>query len=175
MQREEIQHQAKIFCKENNITKYPVDIIAICEQQGITVFEEYLSPQVSGFLMVNNNEIEKYGVQKVIVVNLSDSAKRRRFTIAHELAHFLLHKKKEENIYAHRDAGQRNEMEREADEFASCVLMPEDLVKEELQIYEKYAKKLFPFALPYALKKARIAEKFAVSEMAADVRLHDLQ
>ena len=93
--------KAKKFCRENNITEYPVPIVRICESQGFRVFEQYLPEDVSGFIVAQEEPFEYYNSNKVIVVNLSDSASRRRFTIAHELAHFLLHKKADDIVYAH--------------------------------------------------------------------------
>ncbi len=69
-----------------------------------------------------------------IVVSQDFSLEERRFTTAHELGHWLLHN----DVVMHRDKPisnfnykdiQRPLMEREADYFAACLLMPRKLVE----------------------------------------------
>ena len=93
MTMREVRDRAEKFCNENCVDSYPVPIVQLCNNRGLQVFEEYLSPEVSCIIMVdeeNMNEAlkKKYGCNKFIVVNLVENAMRRRFTIAHELAHF---------------------------------------------------------------------------------------
>ncbi len=65
-----------------------------------------------------------------IVVRGASNARRRRFTIAHEIGHFVLHPGR----LAPERGGAVNEawrlQEREADQFAAELLMPEALVHE---------------------------------------------
>ena len=167
MTKKEVVRRAKNFCNKYSIKSYPVDIIKLCNQVGLKVFEEYLPAEVSGFIIIQNDSIPKYGINKVVVVNLQDSPTRRRFTIAHELAHFVLHRDESELLYAHRDAGQNNYIEQEANLFASNILMPEELVKAELS---KCQHQYFG-NIPNHIKTKYIANVFAVSESAAAVRL----
>lgn len=171
MKKRHIIEQAKKFCDEMNIKDCPVYIVDICKKNGITVFEQYLPTNVSGFIGVHPSFIQKYGTEKVIVVNLSDSASRRRFTIAHELAHYILHRQDEKALYAHRYAtdGVQDDKEKEANIFASNILMPENLIMHTLDI-------LFnddPSASD-SDKIQYIAKKFKVSKTAAAVRLDNL-
>ena len=108
MLKEEIERRANEFCSEYEVNAHPVDIIDICNRAGIKVFEEYLPEEVSGYILIQEDDFERYGANQVIVVNLLDSPKRRRFTVSHELAHFVLHKGENSRFYAHRDAGQSN-------------------------------------------------------------------
>lgn len=67
-------------------------------------------------------------VRRLIQINSTLSAVQRRFTIAHELGHAVLHPK----LAAHRDIpldhqrsdGRRDSVERQADQFAALWLMP---------------------------------------------------
>lgn len=169
MRKEEIIRKAKEICEINNISEYPVKIVDLCKNYGFSVFEEYLPDDVSGFIVVQEEDFNKYESGKVIVANLSELAARRRFTIAHELGHYILHKKKDEKLYAHRDTGESGRIESEANIFASNILMPEELVRNALELSEN------PLVASFDLFKIYyIAEQFAVSRSAAQVRLKQL-
>lgn len=171
MQKKEIIERAKEVCAKNHISEYPVNIVELCKSYGILVYQEYLPDDVSGFIVAQEELFDKYESNRVIVVNLSDCASRRRFTIAHELAHYLLHKKDADILYAHRDAGQNGGIEQEANIFASNLLMPEDLVRSALSQQQGEAGR----KLLYFEKVAYIADQFAVSRPAAQVRLEQLR
>lgn len=174
MKQSEIRETAEKFCEENSITEYPVEIVRLCNDNGLKVYEEYLPEDTSGLIVVDEKKWEKYDSNQFIVVNLAESATRRRFTIAHELAHFLLHKK-ESKLYAHRDMSgsdsQKNSIESEANYFAANVLMPEKLVREKVSDIKSQVRGKVP---SFVLAK-EIADNFAVSEAAADVRLRQLR
>lgn len=171
MLKSEVIQKAEEFCKKNNIETYPVDIINICNCLKIKVYEAYLPSNVSGYIMTSKDGIPGYEADQIIVVNLSDAPKRRRFTIAHELAHYVLHKKPEDDIYAHRDTGQHDPREREANIFASNILMPRELVQRDIR---NLCQNSFG-SVPSLVKISRIAEAFAVSDSAAEVRLKELK
>lgn len=170
MPKEIAARKAKAICEKYDVKTYPVNIVSICENEGITVFEEYLPEEVSGFIVIQEENFMNYGTGHVIVVNRLDSARRRRFTIAHELAHFLLHKTEESPLFAHRDAGQNGGIETEANFCASNVLMPENLVKQVVkQVYRKYNG--YP---PSYIITEEVADAFVVSKPAVEVRLNQL-
>lgn len=85
---------------------------------------------------------------------------RQRFTIAHEMGHFFLKNVDTDEKSCQIDGGQKTEHEREADEFASNLLMPEKLVKRiigtKIKGYEDILK---------------IRQTFEVSQQAAALRL----
>ena len=167
MDKREVIRKAEQFCEENQINAYPVGIIELCQKKGITVFEEYLERDVSGFIIINKSACyTKYKTGQLIVVNASDSARRRRFTVAHELAHYILHRKDDGSLYAHRDVGQSGSIEHEANLFAAAILMPEELVRDSLSYVGK--------SLPFSIKAECVSRDFAVSLDAARVRLKQL-
>lgn len=168
MTKREIIQRAKEFCEENQIKEFPVKIIEICKKHGFKVYEEYLRKDVSGFIVVHDKNFRNYDSKKVIVVNRFDSAARRRFTVAHELAHYVLHKGDKE-LYAHRDAGDDSKIEREANLFASNILMPEEAVRDYVELIISRVGDI-----PFSLCAKYIANKFAVSISAAEVRLNQL-
>ena len=84
-----------------------------------------------GMLVRNPNDTAEWG----IFYNGKASPERRRFTIAHELGHFILHRGQrqsfncdKESVYSGIDT--IRVIEREADDFASNLLMPGDLLRE---------------------------------------------
>ena len=84
-----------------------------------------------GILVRNPNDIAEGG----IFFNGKVSPERRRFTIAHELGHFILHRGQQqsfncdkESVYSGIDT--IRVIEREADDFASNLLMPGDLLRD---------------------------------------------
>ena len=173
MRKSEILAKAVEFCNKNHIDSYPVQIIKLCNEQGLKVFEDFLAPDVSGMIIVDDQVWPKYGTNKFIVVNLSESPMRRRFTIAHELGHFILHKDSN-TLYAHRDMVNtlelKNSIEAEANYFAANILMPEELVRYAIEDIEEQSLGRAP---EFLLIK-EIADRFAVSEAAAKVRLKQL-
>lgn len=173
MKQSEIKRRAEKFCVDYGIDSYPVEIVRICNENGLKVFEEYLDPDVSGLIVVDESPWPKYGTNQFILVNLMESAVRRRFTIAHELAHYILHRN-ESRLFAHRDmtadGASISSMEQEANYFAANVLMPEKLVREKVEdmrngIWSK---------IPDFVLIREIADYFVVSESAAEVRLKQI-
>ncbi len=79
----------------------------------------------------------------------------KNFTIAHELGHWVLHK---DLIGEHTP-----QMEREADKFATYLLMPENFVRAE------FVK--LPAWLSAEMKLDSLAKKFCVSKKAMKIRL----
>lgn len=174
MRNEEIRERAKRFCIENGVTSYPVEIVKICNNLGLKVFEAYLKPNESGMIVVDDKKWKEYDTDKFIIVNITETPVRRRFTIAHELAHYILHKQ-DSLLYAHRDYSENTQIkeriETEADYFAANVLMPEELVRECVEdIKERHGGKILNLVLIN-----EISRMFYVSETAARVRLQQLK
>ena len=106
-----------------------------------------------------------------IVVNRNEGPQRKRFTAAHELGHYLLHRHKL-GVGEHLDrlfdeARNRNEAnpldykdEVQANRFAADVLMPRKVI-------EKYA-------APNGSNYAELAQRFDVSRQAMKYRLINL-
>lgn len=169
-----IKERAEQFCSQNGIVEYPVEIVRICNENGLKVFEEYLGSDVSGLIVLDDKEWPKYETNQFIVVNLAELAERRRFTIAHELAHFVLHRNGS-TLYAHRDMANglasRSRIEQEANYFAANILMPEILMREKVQdIKEKAWGSLSDYTLIREL-----ADSFVVSKSAVEIRLKQLR
>lgn len=108
----------------------PVDPMFIAQQYGISVFAE---PELNSVGASGDCYIDSQG-NPIIRYNPYEPITRQRFTIAHELGHLLMgHIRQGER--AHRDPmrsyDQYSErpMERQANEFAAQLLMPETIVR----------------------------------------------
>lgn len=114
--------------KEQGIQTTPLDIKSVIEHVfHIKICETDLGKSVSGFL-------EKIGGSWVIYVNKYENEYRKRFTLAHELGHFISHKDNyasgaivKDQIFF-RDEN-TDEKEQQANNFAAELLMPEDEFK----------------------------------------------
>lgn len=110
---------------ENNMFRPPVDPYALAEKFGIEVREFDLPSDVSGFIAKEDPD-----VPAVIYVNDSHSTVRKRFTVAHELGHFIQETVRGQRQFdtlqrrvGHADLG-IHEKERWANGFAAAILMP---------------------------------------------------
>jgi Zn-dependent peptidase ImmA (M78 family) len=111
----------------------PVDVCILAEKEGISLRRDPLEDSVSGMLVVKDN-------QSVIVVNSTHHLNRQRFTIAHELGHYFLHRNLanvffDESLLFFRDeksAQGTKYQEIEANVFAAELLMPEQTLRERI-------------------------------------------
>lgn len=108
----------------------PVDPVRIARQMGIAVFAE---PELAEVGASGDCYFDSKG-KPVIRFNPFEPETRQRFTIAHELGHILMgHIQPGQR--AHRDPLRRYDdyyerpMERQANDFAAQLLMPESVVR----------------------------------------------
>lgn len=141
--------------KRTGFLKPPVDVHAIAEYLGVDVIEEAMDDELSGY-------IEPRQSGWLIGVNAYHHENRQRFTIAHELGHFLLHKpsKRHVDVTFARRSGGRDQSENEADKFAAILLMPEDEVRRVIS--------------EGLTSLEQLASKFGVSVLAARFRVQSL-
>lgn len=129
-----------------------VDIVMLVKNDNFLVKTAELPLNTTGCLIVNENEfIDNKNTHRLIMVNKTFKnpdneenvvLKKSRFITAHEYGHFILHKKPEEALYAHRDSDKRNSTEElEADYFARSILMPAKNFLEAISIIEESLKK----------------------------------
>jgi hypothetical protein len=153
--------------EEQTIRRYqqkaPVDVTALATSLGLSVYETYdLPPGVSGMIARDSSPESASGYS--ISVNGNEPYRRRRFTIAHEFAHYLLHRSQIGDEISD-DAMYRSEKLTSRDEFAANnlaadLLMPRELVK-------KYVKQGHSSI-------SELANMFDVSEPAMRVRMRYL-
>jgi Zn-dependent peptidase ImmA (M78 family)/transcriptional regulator with XRE-family HTH domain len=137
----------------------PIPVTDLAERCGVNVFEAEFDDAVSGVLL-------DLDAGPVIGFNSDHGQARQRFTIAHELGHFLLRHHDHFHIDLADMASHGNPPgfdwrdERAANEFAAELLMPAGLV---IQEYDQ------------SQRLATLASKFKVSREAMGFRLENLR
>lgn len=142
---------------DNDMYKIPADIIKIAKANDIDVYEGDLDKKISGAIKYDKNT-KKFA----ILLNKNDARTRQRFTLAHELGHFFLHKEILMSDEIHVDIMYRmpNEKEKEVDYFAGALLINKTLLEKMYQNNKSITE---------------LAELFDVSVSAMTVRLDVLE
>lgn len=160
----------RIAVDEFGFNEPPVDVKKIAKKYGLNIIEDVLEDNVAGLLITQ-------GSKAFCVLNQSDARTRKRFTIGHELGHHILKHQQQSGEHVHVDRGNFISMrgpraaqgidskEVEANQFAACLLMPEVLVRKEV---EKVGSLLTDD------KVTELALLFSVSEQAMTIRLANL-
>lgn len=152
-----------------------MDIAKLCQDLGVEVFNfEFTDKRISGAIVKERDgDTEKWK----IFVSTNDSPRRKRFTVAHEVGHYLSYVNggyskqyidsndgvlRDYSIMLRSDSDvqeQNKEAELEANEIAAELLMPESVVR-----------------LFYSQGKTveEMADAFVVSESAMTIRLLNL-
>lgn len=113
---------AQFVRKQFGLKDEPIaDIFSFLERNGIIVIElDSDNESFDGVSFITDNGFH------VIVINKNFTNDRKRFTLAHELGHILMHLSSDFIIADYRD------VEQEANNFASEFLMPESAIKNSL-------------------------------------------
>jgi len=124
-------HTRKII--DDFLKEYPVRLGALAKALGVRVLVSTLPRGVSG-------QIGQEDGQFVIKINRHEAKYRQRFTLAHEIAHFLLHQDRiiasggwSENVLLR--SGQPANIEFEANRLASDLVIPSDKLFEATRDY----------------------------------------
>lgn len=119
-------HAKDVIRKHQTVA--PVPVGAIARELGVRVIISDLPLAVSGTLSRNAGE-EDWTIR----VNRHEHKNRQRFTIAHEIAHFVLHREVignelvDDTFYR---SGLSEQREFEANALAADILMPWGLIRE---------------------------------------------
>lgn len=154
---EAARHNADVILENLSDGELPVDLESIAEQLDIRVSYRQLEPGMSGFIFKDEDR------PAVIYINASDVEGRRRFTLAHELGHYVerMVDAKDHSFSFTDMRGTKYDLhEFYADEFAGALLMPKgpllDLLEDGVPLY-------------------RIADIFGVTTPAVAKRLERLR
>jgi Zn-dependent peptidase ImmA (M78 family) len=135
-------HYARALLKELDIKSLPTIPREIIKRLGISLHETEASDRFDGWIL-------RVGGSAAIGLNASiSSEERKNFTLAHELGHYKIPHHSQDFHCLRTDIESQNAanmMEREANEFAAELLMPEAIVQpliEENEIGFKTVKSL---------------------------------
>jgi Zn-dependent peptidase ImmA (M78 family)/DNA-binding XRE family transcriptional regulator len=154
-------HAANELLEKAHVDAPPVDVLNLCTRCGVLVLERPFPDALSGLVFAHEGGA-------VAGVNSSHTETRQRFSLAHELGHFLLGHHERSSDYEHRfhiDVAEGTppgfdwRAERAANEFAADLLMPRRLIAAEFK---------------QSQDPSKLAVRFCVSEIAMGYRLVNL-
>lgn len=160
-----MDNEMKIVARHLNTA--PVNLGAIFADLGISYRELPIGSGESGW-------IERTGDDFEIVVNASDPEARRRFTAAHELAHYLIHRdlmdhgsrmmRHTDRLYGAIEDNPNSPFKRhhevQANKLAAQIVMPAQLVRDKFRENPNHV---------------ALAAEFEVSAQAMEIRLRTLR
>lgn len=164
-EKSQLRQRARDVLVVNQVRAAPVPIDRIAKNLGITIRYAPLEDELSGMAFVKD-------AQRFVAINALHHPNRQRFTAAHEIAHHVLHA----HIFEHgvhvdkvillkRDmlaSTGTDDIEIQANTFASELLMPEHLISSILDQ---------SLDLNDEMKMTEIARKFRVSLAALQYRI----
>ena len=162
------RRRAEQLLQGAGIVAPPVPVEQLAENMGAVVRYVPFEGQMSGLLHRSED-----GNRAVIGVNSRHPTVRQRFSIAHELAHLVLHEPAfqidQHAFVSFRDSkssGATDPHEIEANQFAAALLMPEALLRECVKRLGENAD------VEESIR--RLAQQFDVSTQAITIRLTSL-
>jgi len=162
-----IEEKADEILRTTEMLRVPIPVGDVARRLGLRVSPANLTDDVSGMLVIEEG-------RGSIGYNSGHPPVRQRFTIAHELAHFVLHhsaqnvfidKKQHTAMFRrdHRSSTGNDIIEIEANQFAAALLMPRSLILQEIIDLD------FDLADEDTLRL--LALRFGVSTQAMSIRL----
>jgi Zn-dependent peptidase ImmA (M78 family) len=155
---------SKIINDLGILTPRGINVEKIAKHLNVDVKAEDLDSDISGLFVIKNNK-------PYIRYNSTECENRKRFTIAHELGHFILHSDSkplfvdEKIMYRNFDSSTGEiRKEREANAFAASLLMPRVFIQSAINSAPKNTNDIVSY----------LADKFKVSEQAMNFRLANL-
>lgn len=163
-----VERLVEQLLEQYTISSPPIDVFSIAKNKDIDIIQGDLG-DVSGLLLREGNQV-------TIGVNQNHSETRKRFTIAHEIGHFILHGDETLHVDKVFAIKLRNQVsseavdlgEIEANAFAAELLMPTSMVHQRIQE--------LPEVLDYEKDAVinNMAKVFNVSQQAMTIRLINL-
>lgn len=156
------------------IQTYPIDIDLVARSMGITIFAAHFKDDdLRGILVDTDTPLPPYNKKLFIAVNGTDYLTRKRFTVAHEIGHYLLNCDESLNYYErswHESTRAADPTERAADFFAASLLMPTVMTKAcflELKKEDSLSdQELMTRVIPELAMRFEVSEKVALQRLA---------
>lgn len=146
--------------KDNDLRHEPINVNALAKFLDVQVSYERIEDEISAMLLIENKKAN-------IVVNSSHHRNRKRFSLAHELGHFVLHASDKDSLFIDRSFFRNkissigeSRQEIEANAFAGALLMPKLLIDKSI-----------PESENAEIDTVRLAKMFEVSVDAMAIRL----
>jgi Zn-dependent peptidase ImmA (M78 family) len=172
-QRSSPENRAQELLDRLNLHNIPVPVERIARELGAEIRYSPLDDELSGFIYIKDDV-------PIIGVNSQHHPNRQRFTIAHEIGHFELHRtfiSRQVHVdksfpvsrRLSRDEASATGTERieiQANQFAATLLMPENYLRRALE------KGLFDIDDDSLLTE--VARQFRVSKQALEYRIRNL-
>src|SRR5258708_2570831 len=129
------RRSAEALVDRLNISTAPIDVNLVARSLGLQIVFNDLGEDISGLLVTHSGNSS-------ICVRESEPVVRQRFTIAHEIGHFVLRHQFEDDGQVHVDEGWKvtarssaqaagaDPKEVEANQFAAALLMPSALLQQ---------------------------------------------
>jgi Zn-dependent peptidase ImmA (M78 family) len=173
MNTQSLEERAEKTLRDTDTYRVPVAIDMVAERLNLTMEAAALGKNVSGMIVIQ-------GERGAIGYNSAHARVRQRFTISHEIAHYLLHRKKtgkaqlfiDRHVTFRRDENSstgvdQDEVEVEASQLAAALLMPRGLVQQEIKRHD--------LDLDDEEAISLLATRFHVSSAAISIRLANLR
>jgi len=173
MNTESLEERAEKTLRDTDTYRAPVAIDMVAQRLNLTMEAAALGENVSGMIVIQ-------GERGAIGYNSAHARVRQRFTISHEIAHYLLHRKKtgkaqlfiDRHVTFRRDENSstgvdQDEVEVEASQLAAALLMPRDLLQQEIKRHD--------LDLDDEEAISLLATRFHVSSAAISIRLANLR
>jgi Zn-dependent peptidase ImmA (M78 family)/DNA-binding XRE family transcriptional regulator len=149
---------AKQVLEKSGVKSPPVDVMSVARSLGVAVFPRPFPDALSALLL-------RYDAHAFIGVNSHQARTRQRFSVAHELGHFVLHHEDRHFIDYGTSAAVEGEApgydwksEQAANRFAAELLMPEEMLRRESR----------------SISLSRLTTRYEVSQEAMGFRLANL-
>jgi Zn-dependent peptidase ImmA (M78 family) len=166
MNRHNLETLTNELCTASGCSVPPIDVVKIARHLGVKIYAEELPEDISGILDVRNDP--------VILINKDHAPHRRRFSIAHELGHFqlhhlmgIIHVDKKSYYRDSKSAEGLDDIEIAANKFAAELLIPEAMIRSELEKHDDFIDMDEDMV-------AEMAKKFNVSTTAIGFRIQNL-
>jgi Zn-dependent peptidase ImmA (M78 family) len=135
VRRKLVRELSTTLLAQHNIVEAPVDVEKLAHALHVDIRKERTEVDISGFLFRGADKSAA-----IIGVNSRHHTNRQRFTIPHELGHFMLHTVDQVHVDRGFEVRLRNDEssrgtdidEKEANLFAAELLMPKAFVERDL-------------------------------------------
>lgn len=176
---EKIKDCVQLLLKDihmDNRERYPLPVVQLLRQVGFDLFRtEFQNPQQSGLIAVDSALGEQntlFASGRIILVNRNDSTAHQRFTIAHELAHYIFDYDEQNQLIYYKPyltSETDDDVELRANRFAAELLMPTDDFKR--YFYDLKSEQGDAFSLPNTVTE--LSRIFDAPPTAVQKRLYE--